>query len=98
MLRPCYRFAQAQPLADVDGFMTKRGKDGRKGTKDGSSGETISRIKSRMQNWSGTVGNPNLTHPSEWNGIGPVTPEKRLIAKAALDLLRAFDDGTAISR
>jgi hypothetical protein len=82
----------------VDGFMTKRGKDGRKGTMDGSSGETISHIKSRMQNWSGTVGNPNSGMPYGWNGIGPIAPENHRTASAALDLLRAFDDGTAISR
>jgi hypothetical protein len=82
----------------VDGFMTKRGKDGRKGTVDGSSGETISHIKSRMQSWPGTVGTPNSGMPYGWNGIGPVAPENHRTASAALDLLRAFEDGTAISR
>jgi hypothetical protein len=31
-----------------------------------------------------------------WRGVGPVTPKHQRVANAALQLLKAFDDGTAI--
>jgi len=32
-----------------------------------------------------------------WKGIGPVPPEKQRTANAAIQLLKIFEDGTAIS-
>ena len=77
--------------------MAKNDKDGRKGTVGGTTNWGISDIIGGAPNKFGTNRPTNLGYPPGWSGVGPVPAKNHKVAEAALALLRAFDDGTALS-